>query len=120
MLLECEQSNCQDAKSLQEAGPQRFTCGESSCLAIAYGFITYHQIEIQFSDGKIRRSNIFRTAHFDSFYTVTIRQDNLLVETKFSMDIFSIAGIFLCGGCLVGLIIIVVVILLVKRASNKK
>ncbi|MFH2103865.1 MAG: hypothetical protein ABIJ39_10980 [Chloroflexota bacterium] len=45
ILLECEQSDCQDAKPLQEAGPQRFTCGESSCLAIAYGFSTYHQLE---------------------------------------------------------------------------
>jgi hypothetical protein len=121
VLLECEQSDCQDAKPLQQAGPQGFTCGESSCLAIAYGFSTYHQLEIQFSDGKTRRSNIFKTAHFNSFYTVTIRQDDLLVETKFSMDIFSITTvIFLCGGCLIGIIVIVVVILLVRRASKKK
>lgn len=121
ILLECELSDCQDAKPLQEAGPQGFSCGESSCLALAYGFSTYHQIEIQFSDGKTRRSNIFKTAHFNSFYTVTIRPDDLLVEAIFSIDFFSITTyIFLCGCCLVGMIIIVVVILLVRRASKKK
>jgi hypothetical protein len=121
ILLECELSDCQDATPLQPGGPQRFTCEESSCYAMAYGFSTYHQIEIQFSDGKTRRSNIFKTAHFNSFYTVTIRPDDLLVETKFSVDIFSLTTvIFLCGACLVGIIIIVVVILLVRRASKKK
>src|SRR6266540_5331970 len=51
-LFECEQSDCSDAAPLQELGPQRFTCDDMSCSALAYGFSTYHKIEIQFSDGK--------------------------------------------------------------------
>ena len=32
ILLECEQSDCQDAEPLQEAGPQSFTCSESHVM----------------------------------------------------------------------------------------
>ncbi len=119
ILLECEQPDCQDATPLLEGGPQGFTCSESHCYAVAYGFSTYHQLEIQFSDGITRRSNIFKTVLFDSFYTVTIRQDDLLVKPKLSMGIVSIAAVILCGCCLV-VTIIVVVLLLVRRASKKK
>jgi hypothetical protein len=116
ILFECNRSDCQDAFPLLEGGPQHFTCSEYYCDALAGGFSIYHQLEIQFSDGITRRSNIFKTVLFNSFYTVTIRQDDLLVKPHLSMGILFI---FLCAGCLVG-IIIVVVLLLVRRASKKK
>jgi hypothetical protein len=122
ILFECEQSDCQDANPLQVLGPQRFSCIEISCSAMAYGFSTYHRLEIQFSDGKTRQSNIFKTAQFQSSYQVTIRQDDLLVEPKFSLNLFTpLTYILLCGGCLVGIaILVVLIILLVRRSAKKK
>jgi hypothetical protein len=79
-LYECDQPDCSDAQPLGEFGPQRFTCEADSCSALAYGFSTYHKLEIQFSDGKTRESNVFQTAGFDSIYTVTVRSDDLRVE----------------------------------------
>jgi hypothetical protein len=119
-LLECNRSDCQDAYPLLEGGTQHFTCSEYYCDASAGGFSIYHQLEIQFSDGVTRRSNIFKTVLFNSFYTVTIRQDDLLVKPQLSMGIVSVAGaIFYCVRCLV-VVTIGVVLLLVRRASKKK
>ena len=80
IMYECEQADCSDAKPLEELGPQRFTCDTTSCRALAYGFSSYHKLEIQFSDGKTRLSNIFETGGFDSVYQVTMHPDDLLVE----------------------------------------
>src|ERR1041384_1216310 len=81
-LYECEQSDCSDAAPLQQLGPQGFFCDAQGCRATSYGFRPYHKIEIQFSDGKTRQSNIFQTAGFNSKYTVTVRPDDLLVEAQ--------------------------------------
>ena len=122
ILFECEQSNCQDAKALQELGPQRFSCTETGCSAMIYGFSTYHLLEIQFSDGKTRRSNVFKTAQFQSSYQVTIRPDDLLVESKFTLNLFTpLTYVLLCSGCLVVIaILVVLIILLVSRSKKKK
>jgi hypothetical protein len=116
ILYECDQSDCSDAAPLEELGPQRFTCDSESCSATAYGFAPYHKIEIQFSDGKTRHSNIFQTAGFSSNYTVTVRPDDLLVEARFSLGafppIFLIIGTFICclgsGGLMTGLAIFLI------------
>ena len=89
IFFECEQADCQDEKPLGVGGPQRFSCGTISCHVLAYGFTRYHRLEIQFSDGKTRKSNVFQTAHFNSVYKVTIRPDDLLVEPQFGWDSFS-------------------------------
>ncbi len=80
ILYECDQSDCSDAAPLEELGPQRLYCEAESCSATAYGFAAYHRLEIQFSDGKTRESNIFETIDFNSNYLVTINADNLTVE----------------------------------------
>jgi hypothetical protein len=124
-LYECQQSDCSDAQPLKKnMGPQRFRCEASSCNSLAYGYAPYHRIEIAFSDGKTRRSNIFQTAGFDSSYKVTIRPDDLLVEATnipipFSGLTLAGAGllIFCCLGFL--LIVAVIIILLLRRRSNK-
>jgi hypothetical protein len=85
-LYECEQSDCSDASPLEEGGPQGFFCETNSCNALAYGFSSYHRLEIQFSDGQTRQSNIFRTSGFESYYRVTVRSEDLLVEFQFSLD----------------------------------
>ena len=121
ILYECEQADCQDAKPLMEAGPQRFTCDAASCSALAYGFSPYHRLEIQFSDGKTRSSNIFTTGQFNSYYTVTVRQDDLLVTSKFGPSLFSpLPYILVCACCLVGVALLVVAIILLRRRSAKK
>jgi hypothetical protein len=122
ILFECDQSDCQNAKPLQVLGPQRFTCAETTCSAMAYGFSTYHRLEIQFSDGKTRRSNIFRTAQFQSSYLVTIRPNDLLVTPEFTLNAFTpVTYILLCLGCLVGIaILVILIIFLVRRSKVKK
>ena len=121
ILYECEQSNCIDAAPLQELGPQRFTCDANSCSALAYGFAPYHKIEIEFSDGKTRQSNIFKTAGFESKYIVTVRPDDLLVEAQFSLGAFPPIAIIVvtCICALVGVGLVVGLIIFLVRRSKK-
>ncbi len=120
ILYECEQSDCSDATPLQEAGPQRFTCEANSCRATAYGFSPYHKIEIQFSDGKMRQSNVFKTAGFDSQYTVTVRTDDLLVEAEFSLGVFPpiVIIVIACICALVGVSVVGSIIFLIRRSKK--
>jgi hypothetical protein len=101
-LYECEQSDCSDAALLEEMGPQRFICEATACYAMSYGFRPYHRLEVQFSDGQTRLSNVFETAGFDSTYTVTVRPDDLLVEAQFSLGSLPRTGTMLVA-CLCGL-----------------
>ena len=99
ILFECDQPDCSDAEPLEEGGPQGFRCESINCNAVAYGFAPYHQIEIEFSDGRTRQSNVFETAGFDSLYTVTIRPDDLLVEAQFSLGAFPRTGMVILVSC---------------------
>lgn len=122
ILYECEQADCSDAAPLEELGPQRFYCDAESCGAVAYGFSPYHKIEIEFSDGKRRASNIFETAGFDSKYTVNVRPDDLLVEAQFSLGIFPRTGTFiaLCAClCVIGILAIGLAIFLIRQRSKR-
>jgi hypothetical protein len=88
---------------------------------MAYGFSTYHRLEIQFSDGATRQSNIFKTTQFQSLYEVTIRQKDILVVPKLSLNLFSpLTYVLLCSACLVGIILIIVLIVFLIRRSKKK
>lgn len=119
ILYECEQPDCSDAAPLEEAGPQRFTCETNGCHAMAYGFRPYHRLEIEFSDGQTRQSNVFETAGFDSRYRVTIRPDDLLVEAQFSLGIFPRTGTILvaCLCCLMGIGLLAGLVLFIRRRS---
>jgi hypothetical protein len=119
ILFECEQPDCSDAEPIEEVGPQGFYCEANGCRAIAYGFRPYHRIEIQFSDGMTRQSNVFETAGFDSRYTVTVRPDDLLVESQFSLGVFPrTATIFLACLCaFVGIGLLAGVFLFMRRRS---
>ena len=120
-MYECDQADCSDASPLKELGPQGFRCDGKNCRATAYGFAPYHKIEIQFSDGKTRESNIFETAGFDSSYAVTIRPDDLQVKAQFSLGILPpIFLIIITGICaLMGVGIIVGLIIFLIRRSKK-
>jgi hypothetical protein len=120
-LFECAQSDCLDAKPLVQEGPQHFSCDPSSCSALAYGFSSFNRLEIVFSDGKTRQSNIFKTTQFQASYHVSIRQDDLLVSPTFSLNLFTpLTYILLCGGCLIGIVLLIVVIVLLIRHSSRK
>jgi hypothetical protein len=121
IIYECDQSDCQDARPLEELGPQGFSCQATSCSAMAYGFSTWHRLEIQFSDGKTRQSNIFKKSQFQESYQVTIHQDDLLVESKFSLNLYTpLTYILICGGCLVGIAFLIFLIIWLVRRRNKK
>ena len=90
--------------------------------AIGYGFAPFHRLEIEFSDGITRQSNIFETAGFDSKYNVTVRPDDLLVEPQFSMlPSFSVGafGILACICALLGVGLIAGIVIFVARRSKK-
>ena len=122
ILYECQQSDCSDAAPLQQLGPQGFRCDTEGCSATAYGFAPYHKLEIEFSDEQTRQNNIFRTAGFDSKYTVTVRPDDLRVESEFSPTGF-LPPLFLIGiACicaLVGVGLVVGLIVFLVRRSKK-
>jgi hypothetical protein len=121
VLYECDQSDCSDAALLEEGGPQGFFCEPNGCHATAYGFAPYHRIEIEFSDGQTRQSNVFETAGFDSKYTVTIRPEDLLVEAQFSLGVFPRTGAVLvaCVCALTGAGLVVGLIVFLARRSKK-
>lgn len=122
IMYECQQADCSDAAPLEELGPQGFRCEPERCSAIGYGFAPYHRIEIEFSEGTTLQSNIFQTAGFDSKYTVTVRPDDLLVESQFSLGIIPRTGTFvlLCACAFFAGVLIVagVVFVLRRRAAN--
>ena len=122
ILYECDQPDCSDAAPLEEVGPQGLYCEPQSCRAVGYGFAPYHRLEIEFSDGITRQSNIFETAGFDSKYTVTVRADDLLVEGQFSLGVFPRTGTVLVASCicaLVSLSLIVGSVFFLARRSKK-
>ena len=112
-LLECNEPDCSDAAPLEELGPQGLYCEPESCRAIGYGFAPYHILEIVFSDGAARRSNVFETEDFDSFYAVTVRTDDLLVEPRINplsppfwlIVLVTCACVIAGGGLVIGLVL---------------
>ena len=121
ILYECDQPDCSDAAPLEDVGPQGLYCEPQSCRAIGYGFAPYHQLEIEFSDGTTRRSNIFETAGFDSKYAVTVRPDDLLVEARFSLNTFPLTGTVIVASicAFVGLGFIAGLVVFFVRQSKK-
>ena len=122
ILYECNQADCVDAAPLEELGPQRLYCEATSCRALGYGFAPYHILEIEFSDGVTRRSNIFETAGFASKYTVTIQPDDLLVKAQFSLGAISPRILFflVCACACNGIALVTGLIIFLVMRSVKK
>ena len=122
-LYECDQSDCSDATPLQVGGPQRLSCTTTGCHALAYGFSEYHILEVEFSDEVTRRSNVFKTAGFNSVYNVTVQPNDLLVEAQFSLGFVHPYLLILIIGCLCSLVILGLIawliIFLVRRSKKK-
>ena len=113
-LLQCDLSDCSDAHPLpDDMGPQHFSCEALTCSGLAYGFTDYGKLEITFSDGKIRQSNIFAIKSFNSFYDVTIQENDLVVTERINpaslsllvVCLFCCAGMLLVAAVIVGLVV---------------
>lgn len=93
-LYQCDLTDCSDARPLEQAAVQGFRCyGGDSCEAISYEpFHRFNYLEIEFSDGKTRRSNVFENQAFRSQYDVSIREDDLLVTGRFVFDLLTLCG----------------------------
>ena len=119
-LYECDQPDCSDAAPLGEFGPQRFTCDANSCSALAYGFSPYHKLEIQFSDGKTRTSNVFQTAGFNSIYTVTVNPIDLEVKAQINPlgvlpPNITLIVLLCCCLCFIGILLVALIVFIVRR-----
>lgn len=119
-LYECDLPDCSDARPLEQMAVQGFRCyNDGICEAVSYGFSQYHYLELEFSDGVTRRSNVFETSTFQGKYRVTIREDNLLVKARFTLDPFSgRTYLILCGCCLFVLAALTITILVVVRRTK--
>jgi hypothetical protein len=116
-LYGCEGSDCQNPI------PIPISCGDSNCHANA-GYSS-NRLEVRFSDGKTRRSSVFQSNAAHTVYKVTIRTDDLLVETQSTSGYQSASGFFqlaiICV-CLAGILILVIllIIFLIRRSRKKK
>lgn len=124
-LMECETSACLQAQPLEDMGPQHFTCDQGRCTTMSYGYADYLYLEITFSDGITRQSNVFSKEHFDALYEVTVRPDDMVVvETGGQMnEMTKIVGLAFGAICLCGLILfggLALMIVLIVKARRKK
>lgn len=78
-LLECDDEACTSAEPLEELGPQRFSCTETECSSIAYGYADYHKLVITFADGE-RESNVFTKEALAARYQVIVSEDDMDVQ----------------------------------------
>lgn len=82
-MFECTDSECKNKTPFREMGPQRFNCNTpeagSGCFSMSYGYEPYHQIVITFSD-KVRESNVFNSEGMESYYSVDVRKNDLVVK----------------------------------------
>jgi len=81
VLLQCDRSDCADAKPLAPLGPQRFVCDpdQHACHSIAYGYAKYFALEIAFPDGKTVRSSVLPKIEFKGRYRAEVSKTGLTV-----------------------------------------
>ena len=121
-LIECDTSACLDPRPLEELGPQNFSCELGRCTSMAYGYAEFLYLEITFSDGMTRKSNVFGKEHFDALYEVTVYPDDMaVVETGGQMnEMTKILAITLGGICLFGLLLAGGLVWLIKFIIKAK
>jgi hypothetical protein len=125
-LIECEDSACTDGSPLEELGPQRFTCEQDACHALAYSYAPYHRLMIDFSDGVTRQSNVFEKRAYNANYAVTVRPDGMQVKEGWGTPAWLVGGMMLglvIGPvllCLVGVGGVALVIFFIVRGSQSK
>ncbi len=119
VLLQCQTADCQDAAPLPgPLGPQHFSCEALACDGLSYGFSDYGQLEITFSDGSVRKSNVFAIKHFNSVYDVTINPGSLLVKEHFDPTALIIGGVCLSLIAIAGVILFLVARKVLRRPAQ--
>lgn len=80
ILYTCDESDCKDAHIPEVIyGVNReLNCTEQSCYAVPSG--KFYKLEITFSDGITRKSNIFSRHFYESKYEISINKDLLWVK----------------------------------------
>jgi len=116
-LYGCEGPDCQNPMQIP------ISCGDSNCHANA-GYSS-NRLEVRFSDGKTRRSNVFQSTSAHTVYKVTIHPDDLLVETQSTSGYQSAAGLLnlftvICIGLACILVLAILLIIFLIRRSRKK
>ena len=115
--MQCDLSDCRDAQPLEEAGPQRFYCTETDCQSLAYGYTTYNQLVIEFSDGVTRTSNVFERETFNNIYRVNVFADRLEIE-RTGGTVSSIFERYPNLQLLVALLVLIIFMVLVLRGIS--
>ena len=115
-LYGCEGPDCQNPMQIP------ISCGDSNCHANA-GYSS-NRLEVRFSDGKTRQSNVFQSTSAHTVYKVTIRPDDLLVETQSTSGYQSGSAVFelfliICI-CLTGILVMVVLLIIFLRRRLRK
>lgn len=88
-LYECQQANCSDAQPIDEIGPQRLNCQNEVCTIYLYRLEPYYRLEVSLVDGRILTSQAFSPSGFHSYYTVILRESDLLVKNRLVFDLFA-------------------------------
>jgi hypothetical protein len=114
-LMVCEDAACSQVSSFEELDTNiLFRCDLESCSSFAYGY-PEHQfyLKISFSNGETWESNLFGKEHYQAYYEVTVRENDLVVEEiggrNNPMGYFW-GGLFIIGGLAIGLVITLVMI----------
>ncbi len=81
--IECQDAACANGHPLETHGPQRFECQADSCFSLAYGYAPFHKLVIQFAD-RTRESNVFQMIGFNGDFTLTVREQDLVVRQMYS------------------------------------
>jgi hypothetical protein len=126
VLLQCEDPECLEAYPLEQLGPQDFTCTTEGCTSMAYGYTGDNQLVITFSDGVTRHSNLFGKQNFNAEYTVTVYQDDLLVQetggSKYNpMGVFFavLIGLAILAGLLLVVLLIGLIVLIMRGGREE-
>lgn len=88
-LYECQQADCSDAQPIDEIGPQRLNCQKDICKIYFYGLEPYYRLEVNLEDGRTLISHPFAPRGFHSYYSVVVRENEMLVQNRFALDLFA-------------------------------
>jgi len=116
-LFECQQADCSDSQPVAEIGPQRLYCQKDACSIAFYDLRPYYRLEVTLADGRTLSSQVFSPHGMRSFYWVTVRESDLLVKNRFSLNpLASPICLSVCGSLwLVGLWVLLTLLGFNKR-----
>jgi len=123
-MLNCQNSECSTLDEVIQMQDE-FRCSANECRAgIHYGIQhDYFQMEITFSDGITRKSNVFTRRYYDAYYKVTVTSDSLFVkEIRGSNANGNLVSLLLIGGFffLPGTVLAILIALISNIVSGVK